>query len=255
MPTTPGGGDDLQEFNARNGGSANPYANGASDPNDPWVWLGAMVGQKGKKGYTEDGKHIGRKLSAAKDLPYQWQGKDLVKYMQRASLLTGKKITTRAALAKVWNAALANAAKSYAANGGGKQGPIMSPWDFMAEAGATNTSLAATQTHKSITDVAPGTAWKAIEGAARQLLGRAATSGELQEFAHKANQIAANNPTITTQTTDPQGNTVTKTKGGFSSDDLELEAANLANSDPEAGAYQAAGPLYNAFLTAISNPF
>lgn len=219
------------------------------------------------------GKIFGSDPDLVAVLPQRWAlgktAKDkraYTKFIGAVSDAVGHHVTSFDEALDVWQLAVKKATGSWAATLGGTRGG--NPNDPFAELSRAATdrkngianslvnSVTGTVTHKTITDVGPGDAWSSINGAASRLLGRAATPGEVQEFAHKAHQIAANNPTYSTTTTDPvTGNETTKTKGGYSANDLDLAAANEANSDPEAGAYQAAGPLYNAFLSAISNPF
>lgn len=210
---------------------------------------------------TVRGERIGTDLEAVLNLPYRWVNdkKKMDKLFSAVSAATGKPVTDFFSALSVWQDAVKASNQSWVGTNGGKNGTPLSPWEALNLMSRTpggygnSTSAPKTETHRSVSEVSDGAAWSFINDAVTRLLGRAASTSEVQEFASKANRIAADNPTVTTTTTDGKGNTTSKTKGGIEAGDLELAARNTANRDSEAGAYQAASTYYNALLGTLSS--
>lgn len=238
------------------------------------VWLGkpATKADPRKDPYEKGSANQGFRPSNAElalTLPYRWRDtkdpanrKRMERLMRAVSNATGQPVKDFDTALEVWQKAVEASSASWQATLGGTKGRPTTPWDELAKAGrdrqaGISNSLAGnmskTTTHKSIQEVSDGEAWKQINDVVTSLMGRAAKDSEVREFAHRANQIAASNPSITTTTTDAYGNQTSKTTGGFSGADLEKAARKEAWDDPETGAFQAAGPLYNAFVDALSS--
>lgn len=214
---------------------------------------------------------VGRKgtsFDAVLNLPYRWVNdkKKMNKLLTAVSAATGKPVTDFFEALEVWQVAVKTANQSWIGTNGGKNGAPLSPWDALGlmsrTPGGYGNSLAKTgprtTTSRSVNEISDGDAWSVVNRAVTELLGRAASTSELQEFASRANRIAANNPTITRTTTkyDAQGRPVSessKTQQGASAGDYELAARNMANRDPEAGAYQAAATYYPKLLETLGS--
>src|SRR5688500_18852935 len=91
--------------------------------------------------------------------------------------------------------------------------------------------------------------------AAQSLLGRDPTKSEIGAFQKALNAYEKANPTVTTQTTNYMGDTVTgqtsTTKGGVKEGARQLMAVEDVKKDPEFGAYQAATTYFDAMMQMI----
>lgn len=233
---------------------------------DPFLWMGDYSAgrpknprldpyEKGSAATTRGRKKV--TASQAVQRAWQWSDGDKRKAMERLSTLTGQPVTWETFMAS-WESAVKFSAVSWSQTNEGKAGRPLTPWEVLearpvAGRGVSLSDAPKKETHKSIQEVSDGTAWSYVNKAATELLGRAATTSELREFADKAGRLARSNPQITTTLTDGKGNQTSKQKGGITGDDLELESRNMANSDPEAGAYAAASKYYNKFIEAINS--
>jgi hypothetical protein len=118
-------------------------------------------------------------------------------------------------------------------------------------------------TSTTFDEMAPETARGMLEQTAQNLLGRAPTQSELEDFIAKAQTIARQNPTVTTTTSQvgfdgevEQGTSQSVTKGGGQAvtDKAQAAAQDMAKQDEEYGAYQAAGTYFPLLFDALSSP-
>jgi hypothetical protein len=160
---------------------------------------------------------------------------------------------------QAWSQAVKRASDVYTFSG-----KKVTPWDAMSlmegASGAGGRNGPKTTTSKSTSyniptkeDVA-GMVTSVFKGA----LGRAPSDGELSRYTSMLIGNAKKNPSITTttQTTDVNGNTTSKStsSGGYSSQAAEWDAMQRAQADPEYGAYQAATTYFNALVSALGAP-
>lgn len=246
-----------------------------------FVWLGKPLTKANpRRDHSEAGSAASgyRPVNAdnAMTLPLRWRDtskasnkKQMDRLLRLVSEATGQPADLETAL-EVWQKAVQRASEMWTATLGGKKGKPTTPWQEIEKAardrraGLSNSLSGAgpkgprTTKTRSISELSDGDAWSVINRTVTELLGRAASSSEVQEFAHRANRIAANNPTTTTTTTkyDAEGNPISersRTKQGAGAGDYELAARNQANSDPEAGAYQAAAIYYPKLLETLGS--
>lgn len=115
-----------------------------------------------------------------------------------------------------------------------------------------------TQISKSINLSDPKSAQALANYVLSKALGREALPEELAQYRDALNNYERSNPQIsTTKATYEEGiqtNQETTTKGGATSSGAERVLVDLAREEPDYGEYQAAGPIWNAFLSALSSP-
>lgn len=89
-------------------------------------------------------------------------------------------------------------------------------------------------------------------------LGREANDEEIAQFREALNNYETANPTVTmSEATYKEGiqtGQTSKTKSGASSAGAEQVLTDLAREEPDYAEYQAAGPIWNAFLAALQSP-
>lgn len=208
-------------------------------------------------------------LDAAINAPLLWKQKTQLKAIERAKAL-GYSVTTFADFLKVWEAAVKQSAAAYD-NGTGKK---ISPWDMLGmlaagsstdKNGGTGTTppftgvKTTTSTNTSIDDIDPATADSVLTSTLTQLLGRAPTDAEKSDYLSRANGLSKLNPAITQTTTKTNyqngeatgQQSFTHQTGGVTQADLQSAAENQAKANPEYGAYQAAGTVYNWLTSAL----
>ena len=162
-------------------------------------------------------------------------------------------------VAKLWESVVKQAAAAFST--GGKK---VTPWAIMQLMGkqAVNGRPASkTTTSTSIEDLDPSQARLMVERSATELLGRAPTKAELDDFVSKAQTIARANPRVTKTTTDydfagdPTNQTSTSTGGAeVVNAQAQVAAQDMAKQDEEYGAFQAAGFYMPTLFDALASP-
>jgi hypothetical protein len=84
--------------------------------------------------------------------------------------------------------------------------------------------------------------------------GRAPNDAELSRYRGMLTARYRANPTVTTTTTDPDGNTSSTTQQGYSDQAAQFDVFKRAQADPEYAAYQAATTRFNALVAALGAP-
>jgi hypothetical protein len=157
-------------------------------------------------------------------------------------------------IAQLWATYAQQAASYYA------QGRKMTPWDVLAmdmqqREKYLNTPRSVTQTSTAFDMSTKEDAHAIFMQAAQSLLGRDPTKSEVSSFQSALNAYEKANPTVTTQTTNYLGDTVTgqtsTTKGGVKGEARQLMAVEDVKADPEFGAYQAATTYFDAMMQMI----
>lgn len=239
---------------------------GAFNPDSVWMGERLWTHIDADKGVHDDARKSknprGEALNDAMVKPWEWNQKQWQTQMARAG------VTTRDEFMQVWSKAVDWANQSWQATKGGANGKPITPFDaldLIRRETATSVGGARTQTQKSVEEISDGQAWSVIDGAVRNAMGRGATDAEMRRFIARAHDLAARNPNISTttsqQSVDGKSSSTTQhSKTGTSEADYQLAAAKMAADDPEAGAFQAAGPLFKALVDAlgatvnVSNP-
>ncbi len=162
-------------------------------------------------------------------------------------------------VAKLWESVVKQAAAAYSTSG-----KKVTPWAIMQLMGkqAVNGRPASkTTTSTSIEDLDPAQARLMVERSATDLLGRAPTKAELDDFVSKAQTIARANPRVTKTTTDydfagdPTNQTSTSTGGAeVVNAQAQVAAQDMAKQDEEYGAFQAAGFYMPTLFDALASP-
>lgn len=280
----PGQSDILARLTTLNQGGVTPFANlaasgGAAAPKAPeLVWMGTRINTKPNPRIADTeayraqaatangaGGRVAVTPDAAANLPFTWSEKEREAAYQRVSEAVGEPIQSFQQFNSIWANAVKTAEQSWAATSGGKNGSPLTVWDVFDLAkregakygyeggGAGGTTVS---TSSSVEKLSDGTMWQIMKSTATQALGRAPTNDELQRFASRANQVASANPTKSrTVTTSSSGGSTsnTTTQQGASAGDYELAAENMINSNPEAGAFQAATTYADALFRGIQS--
>ena len=109
-----------------------------------------------------------------------------------------------------------------------------------------------TVTARSFATLDPEQAKVWIRQAFQASMGRDPHDAEIRQFIGKLQSGFKNNPTVTQQTVDAEGNQTTRQLDpGF---DPQAYIANRMEADPEGAAYQAASTLYPALIEALNSP-
>ncbi len=231
---------------------------------DPLVFLGYSnktlpehfnVGSTDPKYYE---RLLGAKtatLSQVAGQYYNWDQKTRDKFLSQLNLAgydtNGMQDSQ---IAGMWASYAQQAAAYYAA------GNSMTPWDILAKdmkqrEAYLNTPRSVTQTSTAYDMSTREDAHAIFLQAAQSLLGRDPTKSEISAFQKALNAYEKANPTVTTQTTNYMGDTVTgqssTTKGGVKVGARQLMAVEDVKRDPEFGAYQAATTYFDAMMQMI----
>lgn len=198
-------------------------------------------------------------------LPWFWSESKRQEMYKRASEAFGKDISNIHDFLAVWKQAVDLAAQSWEASDGKK---ALTPYDIFdmmrREAPGGAAAIGGSQTGPrsirqkvtSINRLSDGSAWQLLKSAAREALGREPTHEELRSFAARANQIAAENPDVTTTVmeTDENGNTTTRVDNqpGATAADFQTAAEEEMDTE-EAGAYQAATTYFDALVRGLDS--
>lgn len=223
---------------------------------DPLVFLGWGGQYEGAYGpMIPLRKEKTGKLSDVANQYYNWDDKTKNKFLSQLNLAGYDTSQMRdAQVAQLWGTYAAQAAQYFA------QGRKLTPWDILSrdmEQRETylNTPRSVTQTSTSYDMSTREDAHAIFLQAAQSLLGRDPTKAEISTFQKALNAYEKANPTVTTQTTNYMGDTVTgqtsTTKGGVKEGARQLMAMEDVKRDPEYGAYQAATTYFDAMMEMI----
>jgi len=244
------------------GAVGNPAAGGVSDPSDPpLLWKNPGNGPGRPRGTYNDQvvRHIAAntpgdtlKLSDAKNAIFAddaYRGK-VAQQMVAAGLLDPTQINDLGAIQKAWNQVVGQAAAFYAAGNYRTPEEVIALINVQRKHTKTfprTTTADSTQAQDFGTD-GPSR----IRATLQQTLGRAPTAGEMATYQAGLNAAAQANPqqqhSVTTQ--DANGNTVTNTTNSGGIDPTEV-LGQMAQTDPEYGAYQASTTYMDALKQAI----
>lgn len=260
--------------------AADPYL--GADPNDKAAWRvymgGAHQGAAHLVGSHTDktrphvthGPGGDNTLTYAQALnqPLNWsadQTADAIKKFNAA----GMPVTNFNDLMAAWGSIVAKAAGMYSMSSGTKK---VTPWDALdifkdeqvkagtfkdpyAPGGALYTGNIA-RVERSVADIGEGEAWSALQSKLSDMLGRDPTDQETRDFTYRMHSLAAHNPSIS-KTIDHYvngqntGSTTHTTTSGFSDGDIQEQAYQRAQSDPEYAEFQAGSTYFNAALSAL----
>lgn len=206
-------------------------------------------------------------LQQAVNEPYLWDQDEVaeaIKKFQAAGLTGVKDFDT---LAQAWGGLVQRAGKMYSLSSGQRK---VTPWDVLdlykteqLKAGTLSKpgpgdpgfNGRTTVVNRQVSDVDEGEAWTALRATLSNMLGRDPGDDEVRDFSYRMGHLAARNPSISktiTQYRDGQAvSSNTRTKQGFSSDDLARSAYEEAQGDPDYAEYQSATTYFNAALSAL----
>ncbi|HET6917290.1 MAG TPA: hypothetical protein VFH56_14445 [Acidimicrobiales bacterium] len=196
----------------------------------------------------------------AMSLPYVWSDekvREAMKKMRQAGL----DVTSFHDMELEWRALVDRASKMYDLSQGQNK---VTPWDVLElqkrEAKAAGNFVnfqngSETTTSRSVSDITQGESWRALQSTLSTLLGRDPTSQELRDYTYRMNQLAAQNPTLTTTVhhyvAGREKSQDSNTTGGFGADDLAQNAYQQAQDNPDYGAFQSATTYFNAAVSAL----
>lgn len=165
-------------------------------------------------------------------------------------------------ISKLWTSVLQQAANTYSRT---KQ--KVTPWALISlrgkYVGPDGRMQDQVTTSTTVDEMDPAAARATLENAAQQMLGRAPTEHELQDFIAKAQQIAKANPQVTTTRSKvgfdgnvQQGTQQTVSRGGADVVKAKAEQAakDQAMQSDDYGAYQAAGTYFPLLFDALNSP-
>lgn len=194
------------------------------------------------------------------NLPYTWDQDKVLEVMKRMRE-SGINVTTFDQMNQVWTGLVDRASKMYSLSSGKTQ---VTPWDVLdmhkselKDSGALvdYESGREVTTQKSVANITEGQAWASIQQQLAQMLGRDPSDQEVRDFTYRMNALAAKNPSISKTITQYKGgkavSTSTTTDGGFTSADMEQQAYESAQNDPDYAEYQSATTYFNAAQSAL----
>lgn len=235
-------------------------SSGTKAADDPLVYLGQGTVSPGAMGGYSPGywaTHSDKTatLTQTAGQYYDWDGKTRDKFLSQLNLAGYDTNSLKdGQIAQLWATYAQQAASYYA------QGKKLTPWDILAmdmkqRESYLNTPRSVTQSSTSYDMSTREDAHAIFLQAAQSLLGRDPTKSEIGAFQKALNAYEKKNPTITTQTTNYLGDTVTgqtsTTKGGVKAEARQLMAVEDVKADPEYGAYQAATTYFDAMMQMI----
>lgn len=206
-----------------------------------------------------------------------WQGrKAFIDYLVMIGAIEEKDAWDLDLVQKFWNKGVEMAA-GYAARGN-KVTPsealgIWVGWDGSGESAASRARAAAAEAGEPFEGVRtmrsetvslsdPASAKALANWALSRALGREAMPGELEAYREALNDYESANPTVSTtrRTYEAQGDQSvpvsekTRTSGGATAAGAQQTMEDLAREEPNFAEYQAAGPIWNAFVAALASP-
>lgn len=165
-------------------------------------------------------------------------------------------------ISKLWESVVNQAATTFS-----RTSKKVTPWALLEMrgkyAGPDGKMQNKVTTSTQIDEMDPAEARGLFEQTATNLLGRAPSQSELDDFIAKAQMIARQNPAISTTVSKvgfdgevEEGTQHTTTKGGAQvvNAKAQLAAQDMAKQDDEYGAYQAAGTYFPLLFDALSSP-
>jgi len=237
-------------------GSVQQQSSSSGGVKDPLVFLGWGGGYEGAYGpMIPLRKEKTGKLSDVANQYYNWDTKTQNKFLSQLNLAGYDTSQMKdSQIAQLWGTYAAQAAQYYG------QGRKLTPWDILAKdmearEAYMNTPRSVTQTSTAYDMSTREDAHAIFLQSAQALLGRDPTKAEIKTFQKALNAYEKANPTVTTQTTNYMGDTVTSqsstTKGGVKEGARQLMAMEDIKQDPEYGAFQAATTYYDAMMEMI----
>lgn len=248
--------DAVRNMFADSSGSTGGY----SDPQNPNVYLGRKPTEKRRNinpGMAATFERAGAvsdsvdedNLQNVSNQYYLWDDATRQKFRAEVAL-TGIDVSRASDqdMAKIWGSYSAQSA-AYWMNGLGK--PI-TPWDVIAmDRKNRETQGPKTSTNTSYNLSGQGDAKYIAQQAARSLLGRDPTQSEINTLLNSLNAAERANPTVSTTTTQVDGNSSTTTTGGVTDATRAMQAQDQFKNSNEYGAFQAATTYYNDMISVI----
>lgn len=221
---------------------------------------GRMEGEGGKNAVTTVA--VGDDIQRSDDLIGWLADPVKVAEIKAKANAAGLNVQTYEDVAKLWESIVKQAAVTFS-----RTSKKVTPWALMElrgkYAGPDGNMQDKVTTSTTIDEMDGATARGMFEKTAQDMLGRAPTKAEIDDFIAKAQTIARQNPAITTTRTkvgfDGQvetGTSQTTTKGGGQvvADKAQLAGNDMAMQDEEYGAYQAAGNYFPMLFDALRSP-
>jgi hypothetical protein len=188
---------------------------------------------------------------------YSWSDQQRQDFRNKLALIDKTALTAPdSTIATAWSDYVQQSANYLAA------GMTLSPGDILdkdvaVKSGPAAADTTSTQTTSDTTLTGKVDAAAIFKSAAQSLMGRDPTANETAQFQQLLNSQEQQNPTTAniTTTTDAQGNaknTTRTTQGGITSAGAQLLAEQMAQQNPESGAYQAATTYMNALMGLVS---
>lgn len=180
-----------------------------------------------------------------------------VSQIKAAAEKAGYTIQSYEDISKLWTDVVSTAAQAYSTSS-----KRVTPFDLIKLRGkylVNGRPADKVTTTTNIDEMPPETARMMFEKTAADMLGRAPTKQEIDDFIAKAQTIAKQNPTVTktTQKIGLDGNvtdTTNVTTGGGVSDKAQAAALDAARQSEDYAAYQAAGNYFPMLFEALRSP-
>lgn len=185
-----------------------------------------------------------------------------VEAIKARALKAGLAVESYEDIAKLWQSVVAQAATTYS-----RTQKKVTPWALIEMrgkyVGPDGKMKDKVTVSTQIDEMDPAQARGLLEQTASQMLGRAPSQSELDDFIAKAQMIARNNPSVTTTTSRvgfdgevETGTSQSVTKGGGAAVNAQAQTAaiDMAKQDEDYGAYQAAGTYFPLLFDALSSP-
>lgn len=210
-----------------------------------------------ENGETTSEEKVGDLILSKNEL-LSWLTDDAkVSQIKAAAEKAGYTVGSYEDIAKLWTDVVSTAAQAYSTSS-----KKVTPFDLIKLRGkylVNGKPADRVTTTTNIDEMAPETARMMMEKTAADMLGRAPTKQEVDDFIAKAQTIAKNNPTVTktTQKIGLDGNvtsTVNSTTGGGTSDKAQAAALDSARQSEDYAAYQAAGNYFPMLFDALRSP-
>lgn len=238
--------------------------------NDNAVYMGpgqAKYRRSGPRRMDENGSDV--EIIAAgddiqtKDELMSWLSDPLkVEEIKKRAQAAGLNVQSFDDISKLWESVVNQAATTFS-----RTSKKVTPWALLEMrgkyAGPNGKMQDKITTSTQIDEMDPAEARGLFEQTATNMLGRAPSQAELDDFIAKAQMIARENPAISTTRSKvgfdgevEEGTSQTVTKGGAQvvNAKAQMAAQDMAKQDEEYGAYQAAGTYFPLLFDALSSP-
>lgn len=228
------------------------------DPNAKTVKIRrAGPARMDENGETTSEEKVGDLILTKNELLSWLTDDSKVSEIKTAAEKAGYTIGSYEDIAKLWTDVVSTAAQAYSTSS-----KKVTPFDLIKLRGkylVNGRPADRVTTTTNIDAMPPETARMMIEKTAADMLGRAPTKQEVDDFVAKAQTIAKSNPTVTktTQKLGLDGNvtsTVNSTTGGGASDKAQVAAMDAARQSEDYAAYQAAGNYFPMLFEALQSP-